>query len=78
MIINKLFEDEIRRVVGEEEYATLQEKRAYRGALRDFDIYIKPGFRGKRDRNTYVSFHNAGLKDNKPEGLQNNTMTLTG
>ena len=79
MMINKLFEQEVRRVVGgDQEYNALRKKNSYRQALVDFNTRIKPSFRGRHDAVNYVAFHRAGLEDNTAEGLEANSLALTG
>ncbi|KEZ45057.1 hypothetical protein SAPIO_CDS2479 [Scedosporium apiospermum] len=78
MMVNKLFEEEIKKVVGDSAYAELKKTPAYRCALRDFDGAIKPAFRGRNDPDRFVSFPMAGLEDNPARGLLSNSMTLSG
>jgi hypothetical protein len=77
-MLNRLFEEEIQKTVGDEAYIALKKTEAYRGALREFDIAIKLAFRGKNDPDKYVSFPMANLQDNPAKGLIKNSMTLTG
>lgn len=77
-MVNKLLEEEIRRVVEDEAYLSLKKTRAFQSALAEFDSYLKPGFRGRGDSDRYVSFPMAGLKNNKAAGLVRNSMTLSG
>lgn len=77
-MLNKLFEDEVHKVVGDDAYVTLKKTEAYRSALRDFDSTIKLAFRGKTDTDKYVSFPLAKLQDNKPMGLERDSLTLSG
>lgn len=78
MMVNKLFEEEIKKVVGDSTYAELKKTPAYRCALRDFDGAIKPAFRGRNDPDRFVSFPMAGLEDNPARGLLSNSMALSG
>ncbi|KEZ46799.1 hypothetical protein SAPIO_CDS0097 [Scedosporium apiospermum] len=78
LMLNKLFEDEVHKVVGDDAYVTLKKTEAYRSALRDFDSTIKLAFRGKTDTDKYVSFPLAKLQDNKPMGLERDSLTLSG
>jgi hypothetical protein len=77
-MLNNLFEEEIRRTVGDEAYVELKKKDAYKGALKDFDTAIKFGFRGKNDPDKFISFPMADLKDNPAHGLVKNSMKLSG
>lgn len=77
-MVNKLFEEEVRRVVKDKPYRRLEQTSAYQSALAEFDGHIKPGFRGPNDPNRYVSFPMAGLRTNKAAGLVSNSMALSG
>ena len=77
-MLNTLFEEEIRKTVGDEAYVKLKKTDAYKSGLKDFDGAIKLAFRGKDDPDKFVSFPMAGLKDNKTVGLVSNSMTLSG
>lgn len=77
-MLNQIFEEEIRKTVGDEAYVKLKKTDAYRGALKDFDGAIKLAFRGKNDSDKFVSFPMAGLTDNKSLGLESNSMKLSG
>jgi hypothetical protein len=77
-MLNKLFEEEIRKTVGDDAYVKLKKTDAYRSGLKDFDTAIKLAFRGKTDPDKFVSFPMADLKDNKAFGLVSNSMTLSG
>ena len=76
--MNKRFEEEVRRLVGDARHLKLKTASGYRSALNDFDGHLKSGFRGPSDPDRYVSFPMAGLKNNKAAGLVGNSMTLTG
>ena len=77
-MINKMLEEEIRRAVGEEAYVKLKETDGYRNALKEFDVAIKVSFEGKNDKDKYISFPMANLKDNVPRGIVKNAMKLSG
>jgi hypothetical protein len=77
-MLNHLFEEEIRKTVGDEAYVKLKKSNAYRSGLKDFDGAIKVAFRGKGDPDKFVSFPMANLKDNSALGLVSNSMTLSG
>jgi hypothetical protein len=77
-MLNRLFEEEVRKVVGDEAYVKLKKENGYRTGLKDFDTAIKLAFRGKNDPDKFVSFPMADLKDNKALGLVSNSMTLSG
>ena len=77
-MINKMLEEEIRRAVGEEAYVKLKETDGYRNALKEFDVAIKVSFEGKNDKDKYISFPMANLKDNVPHGIVKNAMKLSG
>ncbi|EXJ69341.1 uncharacterized protein A1O5_07377 [Cladophialophora psammophila CBS 110553] len=68
-MIDRNLEEEIRKAVG---------MKRYQNALKEFAIAIKPGFRGKDDRDKYLSFPMAKLEDNPANGLVKNSMTLSG
>jgi hypothetical protein len=78
LMLNTLFEEEVRKTVGDEAYVKLKKTDAYRHGLKDFDGAIKLAFRGRNDTDKFVSFPMAGLQDNKALGLVGNSMTLSG
>ncbi|KIY01242.1 uncharacterized protein Z520_02794 [Fonsecaea multimorphosa CBS 102226] len=77
-MINKLLEEEIRKAVGDEAYIKLKETDGYRAALKEFDVAIKVSFEGKNDRDKFISFPMANLKDNPRHGLVKNSMARSG
>ena len=77
-MVNKLFEKEVEAAVGKDVYPKLKETEAYRSALKTFDMALKPAFRGADDRDKYISFPMASLKNDRLRGIVNDTMTLTG
>lgn len=77
-MVNKLFEEEVRKVVKDGPYLKLKTSSAYQSALTEFDGHVKPGFRGQDDPNKFVNFPMAGLRTNKAAGLVSNLMTLSG
>lgn len=77
-MVNKLFEEEVRKAVQEPAYSILKKTRAFQSALTEFDSLLKPGFRGKSDPDRYATFPMAGLKNNKAAGLVRNSLTLSG
>ncbi|KIW93344.1 uncharacterized protein Z519_05949 [Cladophialophora bantiana CBS 173.52] len=77
-MIDRNLEEEIRKVVGDEAFVSLKKTEGYQNALKEFAIAIKPGFRGKDDRDKYLSFPMAKLEDNPANGLVKNSMTLSG
>jgi len=78
LMLNHLFEEQIRKTLGDEAYVNLKKKPAYRSGLKDFDTAIKVAFRGKSDPDKFVSFPMADLKEDKALGLSKESMTLTG
>ncbi|OAL28843.1 hypothetical protein AYO20_09323 [Fonsecaea nubica] len=76
-VINQLLEQEIRQVVGDKAFVSLKKTEAYRSALKEFDVAIKVGFGGRDDKNKYLSFPRAKLKDNPGKGLVRDSMTLS-
>lgn len=77
-MVNKLFEEEVRKVVKDGPYLKLKTSSAYQSALAEFYGHLKPGFRGQDDPNKFVNFPMAGLRTNKAAGLVSNSMTLSG
>lgn len=71
-MVNKLFEEEVRKVVKDGSYLKLKTSSAYQSALAEFDGHVKPGFRGQDDPNKFVNFPMAGLRTNKAAGLVSN------
>lgn len=77
-MVNSLFEQEVRILVGTEAYRRLEKTEAYRHALKQFDVAIKPAFTGPDDRDKYVSFPKARLTNDPEKGLVNDSMVVTG
>jgi hypothetical protein len=77
-MVNKMFEQEVQKVVKDGPFMKLKKLSAYQSALTEFDGHIKPGFRGQNDPDRFVSFPMAGLKNNRAAGLVSNSMTLSG
>jgi hypothetical protein len=77
-MLNRSFEEEVRRAVGEDHFPSLKKTEGYRSALREFDVAHKLSFRGTEDADRYVSFPMAKLKDNKAKVLIKNSLTLSG
>ncbi|SPO06373.1 uncharacterized protein DNG_09062 [Cephalotrichum gorgonifer] len=50
LMVNGLFEEEVRKTVGDTAYSELRTTYAYCSGLTDFDTVIKPAFRGWGDR----------------------------
>ena len=78
LMLNKRFEEWIKNVVGDQEYIQLRGTDAYRRAMKTFEDIIKPGFRSRDDRDEYINFPTAKLKDNPAKGLVSDTITITG
>ncbi|KAH6662561.1 hypothetical protein B0J14DRAFT_707549 [Halenospora varia] len=78
LMLNNLFEEEIRKTVGDDAFLKLKKTDGYRSGVKDFDRAIKLAFRGKNDPDKFISFPMANLKDNKALGLVSNSMTLSG
>ena len=78
MMINKRFENWVKDMVGERQYLDLKDnaKSAYGEAMRAFDENIKPLFDGTSDRDQYVNFPMANIKDDPNKKINGNTLTL--
>ena len=77
-MINRLLEEGIQTVVGDEAFVKLKHTEGYRNALKEFDVAIKVSFAGKNDPDKYISFPMANLEDRPAKGLFKNSMTLSG
>jgi len=78
LALNKRFEDEVEKAVGEMAFKKLKRTTAYRKGLEEFDMAIKPAFRGRNDPNKTISFPRADLADNLVNGIRRDTMILSG
>lgn len=76
--LNKRFEEKVRRVVGEKQFASLKDTVGWAKALNEFDKNIKTSFNGDVSETFYVNFPKAELKDNPDEGLFGNCWEMTG
>jgi hypothetical protein len=74
--LNKRFEEQVRMLVGEDQYYLLRKTKAYEQAVKFFDRTVKPAFRGKKDESWYVNFPMAELEDDESQGLKRNTWEM--
>ena len=77
-ILNKRFEEVVRKAVGEEEFIRLKKTPGWRIGVKEFECSLKIAFRGKEDPDKHVSFPRAGLADNPAAGIEGNSLTLSG
>ncbi|ETI20493.1 hypothetical protein G647_08530 [Cladophialophora carrionii CBS 160.54] len=74
--LNKRFEDQVKMLVGEDQYYHLRKTRAYQEAVTFFDRTVKRGFRAGNEDSWYVNFPMADLKDDRSQNLKRNTWEL--
>lgn len=78
LVLNKLFEDTVRLVVGDEQFVNLKKTIGWAKAINEFDKNIKTAFDGDVTDVHYVNFPKAELQDDLTEGLVNNCWEMTG
>ena len=76
--LNKRFEQEIKAVVGEDQFYLLRKTKGFEEAMTQFDRSIKTAFRGNADEEYYVNFPMAQLQDDPANNLQSNCWNLKG
>jgi hypothetical protein len=74
--LNKRFEEQVKMLVGEDQYYHLRKTPAYDQAVKFFDETVKPAFRGKKNESWYVNFPMADLEDDDSQGLKRNTWEM--
>jgi molecular chaperone DnaK (HSP70) len=74
--LNKRFEEQIKMLVGEDQYYHLRKTAAYDQAVKFFDRTVKPEFRGNKDVSWYVNFPMADLEDDESQGLKRDSWEL--
>ncbi|KAK5223509.1 hypothetical protein LTR72_004895 [Exophiala xenobiotica] len=74
--LNKRFEEQVKMLVGEDQYYHLRKTRAYQEAVTFFDRTVKRGFRADNEDSWYVNFPMAELKDDPSQNLKRNTWEL--
>ncbi|ETS84513.1 hypothetical protein PFICI_02538 [Pestalotiopsis fici W106-1] len=75
--IDARFQEEVAKTVGSTQFMALKTTKAYRAAMREFDVNVKQAFRGLDDDDVYVTFPTAQLPDNPAMGLESNTMAFS-
>lgn len=78
LMLNKRFEEVVKEVVGENQFASLKGSVGWTKAINEFDKIIKPGYEGDVTDIHYISFPMARLKDNPAKGLFGNCWEMTG
>ncbi|KAL2003822.1 hypothetical protein VTN02DRAFT_2039 [Thermoascus thermophilus] len=78
LMLNRSFERWIQETVGDAEYRQLKNTDGYRAAMQQFDLTVKPAFRSEKDRDRYLSFPMANLKDDHSKGIVRNAIKLKG
>jgi hypothetical protein len=71
------FQQEVQKAVGANQFLALKSTKAFRSAMREFDVNVKQSFRGLDDEDAYVTFPTAQLPDNIAMGLESNTMAFS-
>lgn len=74
--LNKRFEEQVKMLVGDDQYYHLRKTPAYHQAVNFFDKTVKPAFRGKNDDSWYVNFPMADLEDDEAQGLKRSTWEM--
>lgn len=74
--LNRRFEEQVKILVGEDQYYHLRKTRAYQEAVTFFDRTVKRGFRAGNADSWYVNFPMADLKDDPSQNLKRNTWEL--
>jgi len=74
--LNKRFEEQIKMLVGEDQYYHLRKTPAYDHAVKFFDRTVKPAFRGDSDDSWLVNFPMADLQDDPSANLKRSTWEL--
>lgn len=78
LVLNKLFEDTVRLVVGDEQFLNLKKSIGWAKAINEFDKNIKTAFDGDVTDVHYINFPKAELQDDPTEGLVRNCWEMTG
>lgn len=76
--LNKRFEETVRNVVGDDQFADLKKGVGWAKALNEFDKNIKTAFTGDITDVHYVTFPKAELEDDPSERLVSNCWEMTG
>jgi len=76
--LNQRFAEEVKSLVGEDQYYHLRKTKGFRFAERTFDREIKRSFRGNLSEEHFVTFPMATLKEDKAAGLVSSTWRMTG
>ena len=76
--LNKRFEQEVKNVVGEDQFYHLRKTKGFAQAISQFDKSIKTAFRGGADEEYFVNFPMAQLQDNPLNNLQSNCWNMRG
>lgn len=76
--LNKRFEETVRNVVGDDQFAVLKKGVGWAKAMNEFDKVIKTAFTGDTNEVHYVTFPKADLHDDPAERLISNCWEMTG
>ncbi|KAK3343434.1 Hsp70 family protein-like protein [Lasiosphaeria hispida] len=76
--LNQRFEEAVKSLVGDDQYAELRKTKGYALALKSFDREVKRAFRGGEEDEYFVNFPMASLEDDPEAGLEENCWRLTG
>lgn len=76
--LNQRFEEAVKNLVGDDQYADLRKTKGYSLALKSFDREVKRSFRGDLNEEYFVNFPMASLEDDPDAGLEANCWRLTG
>lgn len=76
--LNKRFEETVRMIVGDDQFADLKKSIGWSKALNEFDKNIKTAFTGDVTDVHFVTFPKADLEDDPAERLISNCWEMTG
>lgn len=74
--LNTRFEEQVKILVGDDQYHRLRKTAAYEQALNYFDQTIKTSFRGKADESFFVSFPMTDLEDDETQNLRRDSWEM--
>ena len=76
--LNKLFEQSVKELVGEDQYYHLRKTTGFAQATQQFDRSIKTAFRGSAEEDYFVNFPMAKLKNDPVNNLEANCWNIKG
>lgn len=76
--LNQRFEEELRQVVGDDQWLKLKQSEPFFAAQKQFDEQVKPAFTGDTKKKHYIYFPGADLEDDPENGVRGSAWTMTG